>query len=105
MFEKRRPFRSRVLRQSARGADCMFRVPDVCTNRNVVLAHSNYAEDGKAMGQKADDFLAALACESCHRWFDESVTAGVSYKRDMFHRALKRTLRWWFDNNLIEVKG
>jgi hypothetical protein len=60
------------IRQSARHETCTLRLFGVCKPEpgNVVWAHSNRAEDGKAGGLKADDTRGAYACYWCHCVYD-----------------------------------
>lgn len=60
------------IRQSARHETCTLRLPGVCKPEpgNVVWAHSNRAEDGKAGGMKANDSRGAYACYWCHCVYD-----------------------------------
>jgi ribosomal protein S27AE len=73
---------------------------EACTNcgiqdGTVVAAHSNWQEDGKGVGKKAHDLFVAFLCGKCHWWLDFS-KAPKEEKREMFHRAMKRTwLRLW----------
>lgn len=92
--------RSNKIRNSARGENCTVNSP-VCNNRSetVVLAHSNYGEDGKGMGQKAHDIYSCYACSDCHRWLDES----GEDTRDAFHRAMKRTWKRLIDKGVIKI--
>ncbi|MCG5538969.1 nuclease domain-containing protein [Halorhodospira sp. 9622] len=103
---KRRPIRNRRLLDSARGRPCELRVPGVCQGgtETTVAAHSNWSEDGKAAGQKADDIFHARACAACHRWLDEG-SAPDAEKRELFHRGLKRTWRRLIDEGVIQLEG
>lgn len=60
------------IRQSARHETCTLRLFGVCKPEpgNVVWAHSNRGEDGKAGGLKADDTRGAYACYWCHCIYD-----------------------------------
>lgn len=69
---KSRPAPTSKIRQSARHEHCTLRLSGVCREEpgNVVWAHSNRAEDGKAGGMKADDSRGAYACYWCHCVYD-----------------------------------
>ena len=102
--QKRQQIVSQALRDSARGEVCTMRssVCDLDTS-TTVLCHSNYLEDGKGMGLKADDIFAFYGCSNCHEWYDRETCASQSVRRDMFHRAMKRTQRRMVELGLITV--
>ncbi len=56
------------VRKSAHGEECTIRLPLVCNydRDTTVLCHSNALADGKGMGLKAPDHLAAYGCSACH---------------------------------------
>ncbi|RKP44767.1 nuclease domain-containing protein [Pararobbsia silviterrae] len=60
------------IRKSANGEYCRLRLPGVCKTEigNVVWAHSNRSEHGKAGGMKADDVYGCYACYWCHCVYD-----------------------------------
>ncbi|MEO8631509.1 MAG: nuclease domain-containing protein [Betaproteobacteria bacterium] len=62
MFPKASHFKSKKLRDSARGRPCMF-----CgiVDDTVVAAHCNEGEH-RGMGLKAPDSLIAYLCHRCH---------------------------------------
>jgi hypothetical protein len=103
---KRKPFRSRKLLDSARGEDCTMEIPGVCNHdsETVVFAHSNLSEDGKGIGQKADDCFGAYACSACHTWLDAHKSSR-EYEIYMFTRALKRTWRRMLDKGVLRVSA
>lgn len=71
---KNPPGRNQAFRDLARGRECMFRIPGVCSfsPEQTVLAHSNRSADGKAMGMKADDAIGSVfACYFCHAAIDQ----------------------------------
>ena len=72
LIPKKKPFRSKKIRESARGEQCTIRSP-LCNfdAETTIWAHSNSLSDGKGMGIKADDRVGAYCCSGCHRWLDE----------------------------------
>lgn len=70
----------------------------------VVFCHSNWGEDGKGMGRKAHEIFGCDACSDCHRYLDVS-TVPVSEKRDLFHRAMKKTQLRRVEQGLLAIKG
>jgi len=59
------------LRSLAKDKPCMIRQPGVCNGdpATTVLCHLRMAGIS-GMGLKANDFLGAWGCASCHRWCD-----------------------------------
>lgn len=94
--------KNKKLRDSARGQECMLRLPGIC-NRNpetTVLAHLN----GGGMGIKKSDIFAAFCCSSCHDEID-----GRTMKLDRDHaelehrRGVERTQEYWLRNGFIKI--
>jgi uncharacterized CHY-type Zn-finger protein len=92
-----------ALRESARGADCMIRIPGICSfnNEETVLAHVN----GAGMGIKADDTEASFACYPCHCAVDSKPTVRHSFTtadiKLMFLQGCVRTRDYWRENGYI----
>ena len=93
MFPKRQEYRNRALLNAANGEQCTM-LTELCTGNTstVVCAHSNRGEDGKGMGQKADDDISVYACDGCHWWYDKS-PAPKAEKDAVFDRAFVRTYK------------
>lgn len=108
---------SQKLRDSAGDPDarCMVNVAGVCGDSTesktagCVLAHWRFS--GNAGGaQKPDDLCAGFACGPCHTAMDSNGTAsGIKRGSEdwLFYafRATTRTLRWWYDNGYLSIKG
>jgi len=93
------------LRKSAKGQTCTLQIAGVC-NRNpetTVLAH--LPSEWGGMGKKSPDFCAAFACSSCHDQLDGRTHSGEFFADKEFYmrRGLQRTLKVWFDNDLVKV--
>ena len=90
---KREPYRNRALLNTSHGQPCTMRSP-MCNGNaeTTVPAHSNLGEDGKGMGQKADDDITVDACHDCHWWYDKS-PAPKAEKQAVFDRAFVRTYK------------
>lgn len=105
MFEKRLPYRNPEITKSAKGETCTLRL-NGCggADGTVVWAHSNYLEDGKGASQKADDIFGCYACQNCHDILDGRKAAGYSIDEmpDLFHRAMKLSLRKLLDKGVIK---
>ena len=102
-LQKSRRHESKKLRDSARGRECMVRIPNVCNHNpeTTVLAHLN----GGGMGTKKSDLMAAFACSSCHDVLDARVGRAGFYTRDeiaLMHReGVERTQQIWLDEGLV----
>lgn len=59
------------LRVSARGQDCMVRLPGICNfdPETTVLAHFRMAGDGAS--RKPNDSRASFTCSNCHDVIDD----------------------------------
>lgn len=101
-YFRRQPYRNKKMLAAAKGQDCALET-EWCNHdpATVVACHSNWQEDGKGMGQKADDFCIADGCSGCHRWLDEG-PASEQEKREVFHRGMKRTLRRRLDMGVLK---
>jgi hypothetical protein len=95
------------LRASARGQECLVRIPGVC-NRNpetVVLAHLN----GGGMGMKTHDIHGSYCCSSCHDMLDGRVSrssheyTGPELKL-MHYEGIKRTQDYWLSIGMVITK-
>lgn len=103
MFPKREPYRNRALLNTSEDQQCTMLSP-VCNGdpKTVVAAHSNLGEDGKGMGQKADDDISVDACGMCHWWYDKS-PASKAEKQAAFDRAFVRTYKRRKAEGIIKV--
>lgn len=95
--------------ESARGQDCLIRVPGVC-NRNpetVVFCHEPGAGMGMKSvytgpdGKKVD--LGAYGCSACHDAVDGRTK--TNYRQDLlklwFYEGMARTMRKMIESGLI----
>lgn len=94
-FPKRKPVRSKKIRDAARDQDCTLRLPGCRQDTSTtVLCHSNRGADGKGMAQKADDDKGAFGCAQCHDLLDGRARL-PHLTREMigieFDRAVKET--------------
>ncbi len=72
---KKKPFRSKAIRDAARGEHCTLRIPfGVCEDdiSTTVLAHlpGAYVDGTGKKGGKVSDLAAVFACDRCHAWMD-----------------------------------
>ena len=88
-------------RKSARGQDCMIRIPGVCNydSATTVLAHIN----GGGMGTKTQDQEGAFCCSSCHDAIDGRVRTGYSREelKLMHLEGAIRTRDYWRSVGLL----
>lgn len=96
--------KSKKLRNSARGQDCMVRIPGVCNfnPETTVLAHVG---EGGGMGQKTDDIEAAFCCSNCHDAIDGRLKTDW-HKQELVLFALRgaeRTRKYWLSVGLLSV--
>jgi hypothetical protein len=93
---------STKLRNSARGQQCTFAIPGICSHdpETTVLCH--LPSEIKATATKSDDFHAAFGCAKCHQAIDNHMLS----KADELYfsmRALQRTQAIWVSSGLIVV--
>jgi len=116
MDQKRKPIKSKKLRDSARGEDCTLNIAGVCNydSSTTVLAHLPDDSGTGKMGGKSDDICAVYACSDCHDILDgkkdmqdygcvnneEWEDYDIGYQ----HRALKRTIRRMVENGSVVIK-
>lgn len=99
MDPKPQTFRSKKLREAAKGQDC------VSCNKNdgtTVAAHISlpYAGFQGGMGSKTHDFMCAHLCHQCHTYYD-----GIGRNEHGTRSFLVLvTLRRLFEQGVIEVK-
>lgn len=92
------------LRKTARGQQCLVRIPGVCNHdpETVVLAHLN----GGGTGMKHSDLKGAFCCSACHDCLDRR--AWSDYSRDdlrlMHLEGVMRTQQWWLDHGYIKCE-
>lgn len=89
---------SQKLRDSARGQQCTFQIPDIC-NRNpetTVLCHA--PSEVKGMGNKGDDHFAAFGCLECHTALDQY---RVTNREFYWLRGIRRTQAKWVEMGLM----
>ena len=98
----RKPFKSKKLRNSARGQDCTFQIRDFCNGdpETTVLAHLQW--EGGVMGSKAPDYSAAFACSGCHEALDQWLIPRDERYLYM-GRAQKRTMDVWVRTGVIKI--
>jgi hypothetical protein len=87
-----------------------------CANCNaqddtVVSAHSNLHEHGRGFAHPSHDCYIAFLCVRCHHWLDHGKGMDPTRiyndsrqdKAEMFRRAMDKTWRYCWENELIKV--
>lgn len=101
-LQKRKPIVSEKLRRSARGQDCLVRIPGVCNwnTETTVLAHLG----GAGIGIKKDDPQAAFCCSSCHDEIDRRTRIYDADYAELCHRrGVERTQEYWLHNGFMSI--
>jgi hypothetical protein len=71
-FPKHHTYRNQKIRDSARGEECLMRLPGVCLNNPEATIWSHYrgSAGGKAGALKSDDLCGCYACTACDAVYD-----------------------------------
>lgn len=104
MKSKAPPGARSKIRQSAKGEQCLVRIPGICNGNpeSVVLAHLN----GGGAGTKKPDYQGAYACFDCHNWLDGGYVqhGATRAERDLCHlEAIIRTQEKLVEKGLILI--
>ncbi|CQH06491.1 TPA: DUF1364 domain-containing protein [Yersinia enterocolitica] len=98
-------FRSKALRDSARGQCCTLQIPGICNGNpeTTVLCHLPSSTHG--MGYKSDDCWAVFGCNCCHDAIDGRVPyEWMAGERDeLLLQAIHDTQKIWINEGLIGV--
>lgn len=108
MFQKQKLFRSKKIRDSARGQDCTMEIDGVCSYdpATVVFCHSNDSSFGKGVALKNPDWAGFYGCYKCHQVYDGHVATDLT-KEDLdfyFNNAFTQTMEILFQKGIIVVK-
>lgn len=92
------------LRASARGQDCMVRIPGTCNfdPDTTVLAHFRMAGDGA--GRKPNDTRASFACSACHDAIDSRMAVEGMNRGEVrlaHAEGVFRTQDWWIKTGMM----
>lgn len=102
-MKKSSPVKMSKIRESAKGEQCLVRVPGVCNGNpeTTVLAHLN----GGGAAMKASDIHGAYCCASCHTWLDGGYAKDSSREiRDLYHlQGIIRTQVKLIEKGLITI--
>ena len=101
-----RPKAATKLRKAAAQQDCKMQLPGICNfNPETVVAAHIRAPGMAGIGQKPHDILTVHACSSCHDEMDRRTRIMDSESvKALTLEAFCRTLMWYIENDLIEVK-
>ncbi|WP_265554899.1 DUF1364 domain-containing protein [Serratia grimesii] len=99
-------FRSKALRDSARGECCTLQIPGICNGnpKTTVLCHLPSNTHG--MGYKSDDYWAVFGCSSCHDVIDgrSPYDWRPGELNEILFYALHRTIGTWIGRGLLIIK-
>lgn len=71
-----------------------------------VAAHSNALRHGHGIGVKAADFYCAYVCQDHHDLIDgRKGKLTLQEKREMWLLAWERTVKYWFEQGIVNVAG
>lgn len=105
MLPKRKPIRSKAIRQSADGETCTW---PGCNAPAQCWAHSNLGADGKGKGLKAEDIYGAYLCDDHHGEYDGRTAAGwykfTFEKQWHFDQAMKKSWKRLIELGIITVE-
>lgn len=95
------------LRNSARGQDCLIRVPGYCLfmPETVVLCHYRIAGIS-GIGMKSPDLLGAFGCSACHAVVDGQQQSHFTREelRLMLAEGVFRTQLVWLDSGILVIR-
>jgi hypothetical protein len=70
-FPKNVTYRNKRIRESARGKECLMKLPGCCGGtESTIWSHYRGGAGGKGMSLKADDLCGAYACTHCDAIYD-----------------------------------
>ena len=103
MANSKRKHKSLKITQSAKGADCQVRIPNICNfnSETTIFAHLN----GGGMGTKHADIFGSFCCSSCHTALDgHGNTEYLREELNLFHyEGIFRTQQILLDKGLIII--
>jgi hypothetical protein len=98
-------FKSKKIRDAAKGRDCQIRVPGVCNGdpATVVLAHLS---GGGIAGKRSDIGCASFSCSACHDAVDgrTSTAHDAATLRLYHHEGCARTTEILVNEGIVGVK-
>lgn len=96
------------LRESARGVECLVRIPGACKYHEdySILSHYPGSAGGKGRGIKSLDVCGAICCTGCDAVIDRQVKPpeGMTYQDCMlcWMEGHMRTLVYWSDRKQLK---
>lgn len=94
------------IRESARGEQCLVRIPGVCNHNPETVVFAHYRLAGFCgVGMKPPNWMGAYACSACHDCADGRVARGVSTLQAHLYLAegAFRTQAKLIEKGLLEV--
>lgn len=99
-------FRSKALRDSARGQCCTLQIPGICNGNPETTVLCHLPSNTHGMGYKSDDYWAVFGCSSCH----DAIDGRIPYDwrpgelNELLFYGLHRTISIWVGCALLEMK-
>ncbi|HGM6885877.1 TPA: DUF1364 domain-containing protein [Serratia marcescens] len=99
-------FRSKVLRDSARGQCCTLQIPGICNGNPETTVLCHLPSNTHGIGYKSDDYWAVFGCSSCH----DAIDGRIPYDwrpgelNELLFYGLHRTISIWIGRGLLIMK-
>jgi hypothetical protein len=102
-LQKNIQVKSKKIRDSARGEECLIRIPSVCNRNPETTVFCHLPE--LAMGGKSSDLFGAYGCSSCHDCVDGRVTIGIDLLEIIiyFYEGIFRTQQILINKGLVKA--
>jgi hypothetical protein len=96
-FPKNVTYRNKRIRESARGKECLMRLPGCAGGtESTIWSHYRGGSGGKGLGLKADDLCGAFACVSCDQLYD-------GQKKRPAHLNFQDVMLAWFEAHIKSI--
>lgn len=98
-------FRSKSLRESARGQVCTLQIPGICNGNPETTVLCHLPCNSHSMGYKSDDYWAVFGCSSCHDVIDGRTPYDWQKGEceEHFLLALHATMKCWIEDRLLQI--
>ncbi|NWA20322.1 DUF1364 domain-containing protein [Serratia liquefaciens] len=99
-------FRSKALRDSARGQCCTLQIPGICNGNPETTVLCHLPSNTHGIGYKSDDYWAVFGCSSCH----DAIDGRIPYDwrpgelNELLFYGLHRTIGIWIGQDLLTME-
>jgi hypothetical protein len=99
-------FRSKALRDSARGQCCTLQIPGICNGNPETTVLCHLPSNTHGIGYKSDDYWAVFGCSSCH----DAIDGRIPYDwrpgelNELLFYGLHRTIAIWIGQDSLIIK-